>query len=163
MPSTNTSCLFIRYSFSSLGYNYYLSVFDVIHQFRQLTIKQKHLYSRVPSLRSLLHFRTSDTTTNSSDSLINRWTLSVMLGSPTFMRYLRVARNIILLRVSVGLHIAISSTNIAGLVNSGSLTDTTCVTKPNWCSLQHRLAWASQSSFPNSASGGLQPERQIGL
>lgn len=37
------------------------------------------------------------------------------------------------------------------------------VTKPNWCSLQFRTARASQSSFPNSVSGGLQPERQIWL
>lgn len=41
---------------------------------------------------------------------------SVLLGSPTFMRYLRITRNIILLRVSAGLHIAITSTNIAGFI-----------------------------------------------
>jgi len=46
------------------------------------------------------------------------------------MRYLRTARNIILLRVSVGLHFAVSSTNIAGFSNSGSLTNTKGVTKP---------------------------------
>jgi len=46
------------------------------------------------------------------------------------MRYLRFARNIILLRVSVGMLLAISSTNIAGFINSGGLTDTSGVTKP---------------------------------
>ena len=42
-----------------------------------------------------------------------------------------VARNIILLRVSIGLHTVISSTDITGFTNSGSLTDTISVTKPN--------------------------------
>jgi hypothetical protein len=40
------------------------------------------------------------------------------------MRYLRTARNTILLRVSAGLLFAISSTNMAGFIRSGSLTDT---------------------------------------
>jgi hypothetical protein len=56
---------------------------------------------------------------------------AVALGSPTFMRYLILARNIILLRVSVELLFAISSSNIAGFVISGRLTDTTGVTEPN--------------------------------
>jgi hypothetical protein len=47
------------------------------------------------------------------------------------MRYLCPARNIILLRVSVGLLFAITSTNIAGFINSERLTDTTGVTKLN--------------------------------
>jgi hypothetical protein len=59
------------------------------------------------------------------------WLTAISLGSPTFMRYLFLARNIILLRVSVGLLFAITSSNIAGLINSGSLTDTIGVTKPN--------------------------------
>jgi hypothetical protein len=46
------------------------------------------------------------------------------------MRYLRSARNIILLRVSAGLLFAITSTNIAGFINPGGLTDTSGVTKP---------------------------------
>ena len=70
------------------------------------------------------------TTTGISDSLAYG-ELPVTLGSPTFMRYLCPARNIILLRVSVGLLIAISSANITGFSNSGRLTDTTCVTKPD--------------------------------
>jgi hypothetical protein len=40
------------------------------------------------------------------------------------MRYLRIARNITLPRVSVGLLFAISSANIAGFSSFGSLTDT---------------------------------------
>ena len=88
---------------------------------------------------------------------------SVMLGSPTFMRYLRSARNNILLRVSISLLFTVASTDIAGFLKSGGLTDTICVTKPYCCSLQHCTARASQSSFPYSVSGGLQPERQIGL
>jgi hypothetical protein len=59
------------------------------------------------------------------------WLTAISLGSPTFMRYLILARNIILLRVSAGLPIAISSSNIAGFVISGRLTDTISVTKPN--------------------------------
>jgi hypothetical protein len=47
------------------------------------------------------------------------------------MRYLCSARNIILLRVSVGLLLAFSSTNIAGFINSERLTDTIGVTKLN--------------------------------
>jgi hypothetical protein len=47
------------------------------------------------------------------------------------MRYLRLARNIILLRVSVGLLFAITSTNIAGFIIFGRLTDTNSVTKPD--------------------------------
>jgi hypothetical protein len=46
------------------------------------------------------------------------------------MRYLRPARNTALLRVSDGLHIAITSSIISGFIISGGLTDTTCVTKP---------------------------------
>ena len=53
------------------------------------------------------------------------------LGSPTFMRYLRLTRNIILLRVSpVGLILSVASNKIAGLIVSGRLTDTNSVTKP---------------------------------
>jgi hypothetical protein len=37
---------------------------------------------------------------------------------------LRAARNTILLRVPVGLHFTVSSTNISGLTILGSLTDT---------------------------------------
>jgi len=48
---------------------------------------------------------------------------------------------------------------MAGFIIYGRLTDTTCVTRPNWCSLHDRHAQALQSSFPNSASGRLQPER----
>jgi hypothetical protein len=40
------------------------------------------------------------------------------------MRYLCAARNIILLRVSVGLLFTVASTNITGFINSGRLTDT---------------------------------------
>jgi hypothetical protein len=47
------------------------------------------------------------------------------------MRYLRSERNIILLRVSVGMLVAISSSNIAGFINSERLTDTSGVTKLN--------------------------------
>ena len=142
----------------------------MIHQGRQRTINLKHLYSRVPSLRPLLPFRTSNTTTNSSDTLGNSWTRTVPLGPPTscpdlsgFMCYLRTARNTILLRVSADLQRTVESASMAGFTISGRLTDTNRVTKPNWCSLQHSPARASQSSFPNSASGGLQPERLIGL
>ena len=51
-------------------------------------------------------------------------TLTVPLGSPTFMCNLRTARNIILLRVPVDLLFTVASINIAGFTNSGSLTDT---------------------------------------
>jgi hypothetical protein len=47
------------------------------------------------------------------------------------MRYLRSERNIILLRVSVGMLIAISSSIIAGFITFGRLTDTSGVTKPH--------------------------------
>jgi hypothetical protein len=47
------------------------------------------------------------------------------------MRYLGLARNIILLRVSVDLLFAIPSINIAGFSISGRLTDTIGVTKPD--------------------------------
>jgi hypothetical protein len=40
------------------------------------------------------------------------------------MRYLPPARNIILLRVSAGLLLAIASSSIAGFIKSGRLTDT---------------------------------------
>ena len=53
------------------------------------------------------------------------------LGSPTFMRYLCPARNIILLRVSAGLLFAITSSSTAGFINSERLTDTIGVTKLN--------------------------------
>ena len=56
---------------------------------------------------------------------------SIPLGPPTFMRYLCLARNIILLRVSVDLLFAIPSINIAGFSISGRLTDTIGVTKPD--------------------------------
>ena len=56
---------------------------------------------------------------------------SAPLGSPTFMRYLRTARNIILPRVPVGLSIAVTSTNIAGFIQFGRLTGTTSITRPD--------------------------------
>jgi hypothetical protein len=40
------------------------------------------------------------------------------------MRYLHYARNIILLRVSISMLITVASTDIAGFIKSGSLTDT---------------------------------------
>ena len=56
----------------------------------------------------------------------------ISLGSPTFMRHLRLTRNIILLRVSpVGFNLSVASNRIAGFIISDSLTDTNCVTKPN--------------------------------
>lgn len=55
---------------------------------------------------------------------------SVLLGSPTFMRYLCVTRNIILLRVSVNVLFTVASIDIAGFIKSGSLTDTKSVTEP---------------------------------
>ena len=54
-----------------------------------------------------------------------------VLGSPTFMRHLRLTRNIILLRISpVGFTLTITSNKMAGLIISGRLTDINCVTKP---------------------------------
>ena len=48
------------------------------------------------------------------------------LEYPTFTRYLRFARNIILLRISlVGFTLSVSSIKIAGLISSGRLTDIT--------------------------------------
>jgi hypothetical protein len=60
-----------------------------------------------------------------------QWTSPVLLGPPTFMRYLFDARNIILLRVSINVHIAVASIDITGFIISGSLTDTNSVTEPN--------------------------------
>jgi hypothetical protein len=51
------------------------------------------------------------------------WTFA-SLGSPTFMRYLHYARNIILLRVSISMHITVASTDMSGFSTSGRLTDT---------------------------------------
>ena len=52
------------------------------------------------------------------------------LGSPTFMRYLRLTRNIILLRISpVGLTLSVASNRMAGFINFERLTDINCVTK----------------------------------
>jgi len=45
------------------------------------------------------------------------------------MCYLCAARNIILLRVSVGLLFTVTSTNITGFINSGRLTDTIFVSR----------------------------------
>jgi hypothetical protein len=56
------------------------------------------------------------------------WTYAP-LGSPTFMRYLGYARNIILLRVSDSVYIAISSTGMAGFTIFGRLTDTNFVSR----------------------------------
>jgi len=55
----------------------------------------------------------------------------VSLGPPTFMRYPLPARNTILLRVSDGLLFTVTSSINAGFINSGRLTDTFSVTKPN--------------------------------
>ena len=56
--------------------------------------------------------------------------IGIPLGSPTFMRYLRPARNTILLRVSVSVLFTVVPTDMAGFSTFGSLTDTICVTKP---------------------------------
>ena len=86
-----------------------------------------------------------------------------MLGYPTFMRYLRLTRNIILLRISlVGFTLSVSSNKIAGLITFGRLTDIISVTKPDWCSLSFRTWWALTSLSPPLLSQWLQPERQIG-
>ena len=47
-----------------------------------------------------------------------------LLGSPTFMRYLRLTRNIILLRISpVGFTLVVTSNRMAGFLISERLTD----------------------------------------
>ena len=52
---------------------------------------------------------------------------TISLGSPTFMRYLLCARNIMLLRVSTNVCFAIASIGIAGFSILGRLTDTLMV------------------------------------
>jgi len=83
----------------------------------------KLVYSNAPSLLPVLPFRLSSLlwaypTPSSAGGL------TATLGYPTFMRYLRDARNIIILRVLDGLQITVNSTIIAGFTGLGRLTNT---------------------------------------
>ena len=52
-----------------------------------------------------------------------------LLGSPTFMRYLLVARNLILPRVFLVVHSVVYPNKISGFSNSERLANTICVTR----------------------------------
>ena len=59
-----------------------------------------------------------------------------LLGSPTFMRYLLSARNRILPRVFLVVHIVVNPNKITGFSIFDRLANTTSVTRLNYSSLQ---------------------------
>lgn len=61
--------------------------------------------------------------------LAGRVTNPAPLGSPTFMRYLCRACNIILLRVSTNSYMSVIPVGMAGFIILGRLTDTTLVSR----------------------------------
>jgi len=56
-----------------------------------------------------------------------------------------------------------ASIGVAGFIQSGRLTTTSCVTRPNYCSLSLPLVRAFVLSFPPKQSHLLQADRHLGL
>jgi hypothetical protein len=65
---------------------------------------------------------------------------SVLLGSPTFMRYLLSARNCILPRIFLVVPVVVNPNKVAGFSSTDRLANTNCVTRLHYSSLQKRIA-----------------------
>lgn len=102
-----------------------------------MLVIEKSDYSNAPSLLPLLPFRVSSLLwAYPTPSATNGH--SVLLGSPTFMRYLLSARNCILPRVFLVLRFVVHPNKITGFSISERLANTTGVTRLNYSSLQSR-------------------------